>query len=135
MTVDDVAKRLIDYGFHTRRTPVVVKSRSTQRRDRAACSASGRPACPRTLRGIGFATTAVDILAALLGAVCRQVAEDVEETDPVTHDLLITQLGQLELFHWFIRAHLENSGGELSTSGASTETAAATKATRGRRKS
>jgi len=66
----------------------------------------------------------------------RQVASDVEEADPVTHDLLIGQLGQLELFHWFIRAHLENSGGELSTSGATTETGAATKAgTRTRRKS
>jgi starvation-inducible DNA-binding protein len=66
----------------------------------------------------------------------RQVAEDVEDTDPVTNDLLITQLGQLELFHWFIRAHLENSGGELSTSGATSETSAASKAgTRARRKS
>jgi starvation-inducible DNA-binding protein len=44
----------------------------------------------------------------------RKVADEVEETDPVTNDLLITQLGQLELFHWFVRAHLENAGGELS---------------------
>jgi starvation-inducible DNA-binding protein len=65
----------------------------------------------------------------------RQVAEDVEDADPVTNDLLISQLGQLELFHWFIRAHLENSGGELSTANASTETAAASKATRSRRRS
>jgi starvation-inducible DNA-binding protein len=64
----------------------------------------------------------------------RQVAEDVEEVDPVTNDLLITQLGQLELFHWFIRAHLESSGGELSTSDARTETTAASKAGRGRRR-
>ena len=58
----------------------------------------------------------------------RSVAEDVEETDPVTNDLLISQLGQLELFHWFVRAHLESAGGELSTEGAPTEAEAAAKA-------
>jgi len=55
----------------------------------------------------------------------REVAAEVEETDPVTNDLLISQLGQLEQFHWFIRAHLENAGGKLSTASASTETEAA----------
>ena len=55
----------------------------------------------------------------------RQVADDVEEADPVTNDLLITQLGQLELFHWFVRAHLENAGGELSTHDISSEKKAA----------
>ena len=58
----------------------------------------------------------------------RVVAAEVEEIDPVTNDLLITQLGQLELFHWFVRAHLENAGGELSTADASTESEAASKA-------
>jgi starvation-inducible DNA-binding protein len=60
----------------------------------------------------------------------RQVAADVEETDPVTNDLLIGQLGELELFHWFVRAHLENAGGVLSTEGARTETGAARSASR-----
>jgi starvation-inducible DNA-binding protein len=59
----------------------------------------------------------------------RRVAKGVEETDPVTNDLLITQLGQLELFHWFVRAHLENAGGELSVAGARSETEAARRAT------
>jgi starvation-inducible DNA-binding protein len=58
----------------------------------------------------------------------RNVAAEVEETDPVTNDLLIGQLGELEQFHWFIRAHLENAGGKLSTDGASTEAGAAAKA-------
>ena len=44
-----------------------------------------------------------------------------EELDPVTQDMLIGQAGQLEQFHWFVRAHLETSGGELSTAGASSE--------------
>jgi starvation-inducible DNA-binding protein len=79
---------------------------------------------------------ALDIVYQGVIAEHRQVAEDVDDADPVTNDMLISQLGQLELFHWFIRAHLENSGGELSTSGATSETSAASKAgTRARRKS
>jgi len=58
----------------------------------------------------------------------RQAAADVEDVDPVTNDLLISQLGELEQFHWFVRAHLENAGGRLVTEAASTETEAATSA-------
>jgi starvation-inducible DNA-binding protein len=43
----------------------------------------------------------------------------------VTEDLLIGQAGELEQFQWFIRAHLENSGGTLAHEGASTESEAA----------
>jgi len=58
----------------------------------------------------------------------REVAAAVEDDDPVTNDLLIGQLGQLEKFQWFVRAHLENAGGELSSAGARSETEAAAKA-------
>jgi starvation-inducible DNA-binding protein len=58
----------------------------------------------------------------------RKAAKETEETDPVTNDLLIGHLHSLELFHWFVRAHLESAGGGLSTDGASSETAAARKA-------
>jgi starvation-inducible DNA-binding protein len=58
----------------------------------------------------------------------REVAAEVEEADPVTNDLLIGHLGELEQFHWFIRAHLENAGGKLSTAGVTTEAGAAAKA-------
>jgi starvation-inducible DNA-binding protein len=61
----------------------------------------------------------------------RQVAKDVEEIDPVTNDLLIGHLRELEQFHWFVRAHLENAGGQLSTSNARTETSAAQKSSKG----
>lgn len=61
----------------------------------------------------------------------REAAKDVEELDDVTNDLLVGHLHELELFHWFIRAHLENAGGELSTAGARTEQGAARKATSG----
>ena len=58
----------------------------------------------------------------------RKAAADTEAVDTVSNDLLVGHLHELELFHWFVRAHLESSGGELSTSGASTERGAARKA-------
>ena len=58
----------------------------------------------------------------------RTAAADVESLDPVTNDLLIGHLHELELFHWFVRAHLESAGGSLSTEGATTEREAAHRA-------
>ena len=55
----------------------------------------------------------------------RSAMQEVGEIDPVTEDMLIGQLEKLELFHWFIRAHLEDAGGELVTSDATSETEAA----------
>ena len=55
----------------------------------------------------------------------RKAIELTGDIDPVTEDLLIGQSGQLELFHWFVRAHLENAGGQLSTEGAKSEEGAA----------
>lgn len=55
----------------------------------------------------------------------RQAATDTEDLDLVTYDLLVGHLHELELFHWFVRAHLESAGGELSTHGATTQKAAA----------
>ncbi|WP_443058797.1 hypothetical protein [Streptomyces sp. NBC_00400] len=47
----------------------------------------------------------------------------------MTQDLLIEHLRSLELFQWFVRAHLESAGGKLSTGSADGEIAAG----RGRR--
>ncbi|MFD7702442.1 Dps family protein [Streptomyces caelestis] len=55
----------------------------------------------------------------------REAMQATETSDPVTQDMLIEQLRGLELFQWFVRAHLESSGGNLSTRGATTETGAA----------
>ncbi|WP_425578062.1 Dps family protein [Streptomyces atrovirens] len=55
----------------------------------------------------------------------REAMRSTETSDPVTQDMLIEQLRGLELFQWFVRAHLESSGGRLSTRGATTETGAA----------
>lgn len=55
----------------------------------------------------------------------RSGITELEELDPVTQDMFISQTEQLELFHWFIRAHLEDQGGHLSTDGATSEAEAA----------
>jgi len=51
----------------------------------------------------------------------RDAIEEVGKLDPITEDLLIGQTDKLELFHWFIRAHLEDEGGQLATQGAESE--------------
>ena len=43
----------------------------------------------------------------------REAIASTEELDPVTQDMIISQTDQLELFHWFVRAHLEDQGGNL----------------------
>ena len=58
----------------------------------------------------------------------RKAADETEKLDPVTNDLLIGHLHQIEQFHWFVRAHLESSGGELSSEDATTEKTAAAQA-------
>ena len=51
----------------------------------------------------------------------RTAQETVGEIDAVSEDMLIGQIKQLELFHWFVRAHLETVGGDLSTGDSDTE--------------
>ncbi len=58
----------------------------------------------------------------------RKNIEEAEESDPVTEDMLIGHAAELEKFQWFVRAHLENSGGQLANAGASTEKGAADQA-------
>ncbi|WP_072803324.1 Dps family protein [Rhodococcoides yunnanense] len=113
---DDVAERIATLGSAAFGTPgTIVKDRTWDD------------------YSIGRAT-AIEHLGALdlvyVGVIgdTRKAIEETGKIDPVTEDLLIGQSGQLELFHWFVRAHLENSGGKLSTSGASSETEAASDA-------
>lgn len=55
----------------------------------------------------------------------REAIDTTEEPDPVTQDLLIGQAGQLEMFQWFVRAHIETAGGELADADATSEVDAA----------
>ncbi len=64
----------------------------------------------------------------------RKAIEMVGDIDPITEDMLIGQTAQLEQFQWFLRAHLESAAGDLETSGAKTEKAAARKVTSARSK-
>ncbi|MEZ0339458.1 Dps family protein [Mycobacterium sp. pV006] len=58
----------------------------------------------------------------------RKSIETLGDIDPVSEDMLIGHAGELEKFQWFVRAHLENAGGELVSAGADSEKAAASKA-------
>jgi len=58
---------------------------------------------------------ALDIVYTGVISSVREAIERVEDLDPITEDLLIGQSGDLEQFHWFVRAHLENASGALST--------------------
>jgi starvation-inducible DNA-binding protein len=58
----------------------------------------------------------------------RKCIETLEDLDLVSQDMIIGHAGELEKFQWFVRAHLENSGGQLASAGAKTERAAAQKA-------
>ncbi|WP_104431311.1 Dps family protein [Kineococcus xinjiangensis] len=64
---------------------------------------------------------ALDLVYSGVIADYREAIEEVGEVDPVTEDLLIGQVGQLEQYHWFVRAHLETAGGELKSAGSHTE--------------
>lgn len=59
----------------------------------------------------------------------RTAMEQVGSIDPVTEDLLISQLAALELNHWFVRAHISDTDGRLATDGTDTQLDAATAAT------
>ncbi|MFF5566494.1 Dps family protein [Streptomyces sp. NPDC012623] len=68
---------------------------------------------------------ALDVVYSGIIADHRQAVDAVDKLDPVTQDLLIQHLRSLELFQWFIRAHLESAGGRLSTQDKTSEVDAA----------
>ncbi|MBW3604271.1 MAG: DNA starvation/stationary phase protection protein [Actinobacteria bacterium] len=55
----------------------------------------------------------------------RAAIADFDELDLVSQDIVIAQTEQLEMFQWFVRAHLEDASGRLRHGGAATEQAAA----------
>jgi starvation-inducible DNA-binding protein len=58
----------------------------------------------------------------------RDAITETEALDVVTNDLLIGQAATLEQYQWLVRAHLENTSGELATHGADTALVAAAQA-------
>jgi starvation-inducible DNA-binding protein len=47
----------------------------------------------------------------------REAIEQASTIDPITEDLLLAQGSQLEMNHWFIRAHISDTDGRLATEG------------------
>lgn len=79
---------------------------------------------------IGRATTtehlaALDIVYDGVISSHRDAIAATGEVDPVTEDMLIDQTAKLELFQWFMRAHLEDGAGTLRHENATTEKQAA----------
>lgn len=79
---------------------------------------------------IGRATTqqhlaALDLVYQGVITTYRDGIKELDDLDLVTQDMFIAQTEQLELFHWFVRAHLEDTGGNLKTAGDESEKAAA----------
>ncbi|MET9123342.1 MULTISPECIES: Dps family protein [unclassified Streptomyces] len=114
---DDVAERIAALGGVAHGTPgVLVEERTWE--DYSVGRADA-------IAHLG----ALDLVYAGVIENLRTVTKSVGETDPVTEDLLIEQLRDLEQFQWFVRAHLETVGGTLTTAGATSETEAARQAT------
>lgn len=72
---------------------------------------------------------ALDKVYEQVGGGHRTAIEQVGSIDPVTEDLLISQLAEIELNHWFVRAHISDTDGRLTTHGTVTQLDAATAAT------
>lgn len=70
---------------------------------------------------------ALDVVYTGLVSSHRNAIAEIGPLDPITEDMLIKETGKLEQFQWFMRAHLENGAGDLPTTGAQKETAAAKK--------
>jgi len=115
--VDDVAERIATLGGSPSGTPgALVAARSWED------YSIGRD---DAIAHLG----ALDLVYSGVIADHRAAIDETEEADPVTQDLLISQAGVLEQYHWFVRAHLENADGTLRSAGASTEEEAARAAT------
>lgn len=70
---------------------------------------------------------ALDLVYTGVNEDTRKAIHTLEDLDPVSQDMLIGHAAELEKFQWFVRAHLENAGGDLANQGASTEKGAAQK--------
>jgi len=118
LMVDDIAERIATLGASPSGTPgALVAQRSWDDYDIGRADA---------IAHMG----ALDVVYAGVIEAHRKAIEATEEPDPVTQDMLIGQSAQLEQFHWFVRAHLENASGTLTTGGARTEKSAARRARR-----
>ncbi|SDR93387.1 Dps family protein [Microlunatus soli] len=110
---DETAERIATFGGSPQGTPgALVAARTWQ--DYSV----GRASTQEHL-------AALDIVYRGVIADTRTAITDLEQLDPVTQDVLIDHAQKLELFHWFVRAHLEDTTGGLVTADATEEVEAA----------
>jgi len=121
--VDTIAERIATLGRQPTGLPgFVAKNRSWDD------YSIGRATVPEHLG-------ALDVVYQGFIAEHRKAIDALEDLDVVSQDILIAQTGALEQFHWFVRAHLENADGSLSTKGAQHEATAARQAKTGAQRS
>jgi starvation-inducible DNA-binding protein len=121
--VDAIAERIATLGREPNGLPgYVAKNRSWDD------YSIGRATVPEHLG-------ALDVVYQGVIAEHRKAIETLDDLDLVSQDMLVGQARELEQFHWFVRAHLENSEGSLSTAGSDHEGEAARKAKAGARRS
>lgn len=111
--VDDTAERMTTLGAEAIGTPKAI----TERRGWTDYSL-GRASAPEHL-------AALDKVYEGINGDHRAAIAKLGELDPLSEDLLVDQAKQLELFQWFVRAHLETAGGKLMSAEAETERGAA----------
>jgi starvation-inducible DNA-binding protein len=110
---DEVAERIATLGASPQGTPgAILKDRTWD--DYSV----GRDTVPAHL-------AALDLVYTGIIEDTRKGIAATEELDPVSQDILIGHAAELEKFQWFVRAHLENAGGQLANAGTSTEKDAA----------
>jgi starvation-inducible DNA-binding protein len=111
--VDEVAERIATLGGVPVGTPgALVQKRQWDDYDLGRATAQQHLA-------------ALDVVYNGVNADHRSAIAKLGQIDPVSEDMLIAQLGQLELFQWFVRAHLESATGSLPTEGVESEMKAA----------
>jgi starvation-inducible DNA-binding protein len=121
--VDTIAERIATLGRQPNGLPgFIAKNRSWDD------YSIGRATVPEHLG-------ALDVVYQGIIAEHRKAIETLEDLDLVSQDMLVTQTGALEQFHWFVRAHLESADGSLSTKGAEHEATAARQAKSGAQRS
>src|SRR6478672_2820159 len=113
---DEVAERIAALGVSPQGTPgAIIKDRTWD--DYSV----GRDTVLSHLAALDLVYTGVN-------EDTRKAIHSVGYLDSVTENILEEHAAELEKFQWFVRAHLENAGGQLAHEGARTERAAATKA-------
>lgn len=99
--VDEVAERIATLGGHPNGTPghlVEVRTWDDYR--------LGKATVPEHM-------VALDSVYTGIIEDHRKLAESLDDVDLITQDMLVSQLGTLELLQWLVRAHIESSQGEI----------------------